>query len=81
MAWTFVKVADYAVGNHKTQHWTASADSATANLVTGLNNVLSVIISPKSATTTTHKASASGGTIAVISSASGDELFITVVGN
>jgi hypothetical protein len=89
MAWTTSKVAQYGIGNVVIQHWTLVADSATLELATGLGTLLSAQSSIKSATTAGFKTkinvtslgTASYGAVAITGVASGDELYLTVIGN
>ena len=89
MAWTTTKKAQYNEGSVVVQHWDLVADSATLELSTGLKNVVSVQHSIKSATAATYKVkanilsagTAAYGNVALTGCTSGDELYITVIGN
>lgn len=90
MAWTATKVAQYNEGDKAIQHWSLTSDSATLDLITGLGNVVSVQWSPKSMTTTTTPkfyanalttAVASAGHVSITGAVSGDDIYLTVIGN
>lgn len=90
MAWTTTKVSQYNSGDKVHQHWTLTSDSATLDLTTGLGNVLLVQWSPKSMTTTTTPkfyanalttAVASNGHVSITGAVSGDDIYLTVIGN
>ena len=89
MAWTTTKKFEYAVGNHKVQHWDLTADSTTLELNTGLGVVDSValnIASGASAPVLSQKnvlsaGTASNGYVAITGAASGDDFYITVWGH
>lgn len=89
MAWTTTKAADYAVGNHKTQLWTLTADSATLELSTGLKNIISVQKQVASGASANHNvginrlsaATASLGTVSITGAVSGETYYLTVIGN
>lgn len=89
MAWTVSKKAQYNEGNVVVQHWALSADSATYELSTGLKNVLHVLPGIKSATAATYKVkpnilsagTAAYGNVALTGCTSGDDLYLTVIGN
>ncbi len=89
MAWTTTKVAQYSEGNNYVQHWFLSGDSATLELSTGLKNVVHVVRSPKSMNSLNFSlkpnvnstAVATAGMIAITGCTSGDEMYITVIGN
>jgi hypothetical protein len=89
MAWTVTKKAQYNAGNYVIQHWDLSADAATYELSTGLKNVVSVLPGIKSATAATYKVkpnilsagTAAYGNVAITGCTSGDDLYLTVIGN
>lgn len=90
MAWTQTKVARYPVGNHFMEEWKLVADSASSELITGLKVALRVnegkgsvatASRPRYALNVLSGATAQGGAIAIISCASGDELYVSVLGN
>lgn len=88
MAWTTTKKAQYNTGNVVVQLWDLSADSATLELSTGLKNVLSLQVSPKSAAALVKAkpnilsaGTASYGNVAVTGASSGDDLYLVVYGN
>lgn len=90
MAWTTTKVDQHNEGGRCVQVWDLIGDSATVEIVTGLANIISLQWSPRSMTTTTtpkvkvNQLSAStsqGGTIAITGAVTGDELYLTVIGN
>ena len=90
MAWTQTKLAQYAAGNQNVQHWKLTADSASSELITGLGNVLTVAHAYGSAATASRAkyalnvlsaATAQGGAVSITSMASGDDLYVTVIGN
>lgn len=90
MAWTQTKTAQYADGNVYVQHWKLTADSASTELITGLKNILHVGSAYGSAATASRAkyalnllsaATAQGGAVSITSLASGDDLYVTVIGN
>ncbi len=90
MAWTTTKVAQYNEGDVVVQHWLLSADAATLDLTTGLGNVRSAQWSPKSMTTTTcpkvyanalTTAVAAAGHVSITGAVSGDDIYLTIIGN
>lgn len=89
MAWVTTKKFEYAVGNHKCQHWDLTADAATLELDTGLGVVDSVVLniaSGASAPVLCKKnvlsaGTASNGYVAITGAASGDDFYITVWGH
>jgi hypothetical protein len=90
MAWTTTKVAQYNAGDVVVQHWFLSADSATVELSTGLGNIRSAQFSPRSMTTTTtpkvklnvlSAGTAAPGFVAITTAVSGDDIYLTVIGN
>lgn len=88
MAWTVTKKAEYASGNYKIQHWDLAADSATYELSTGLKNIVHLEPSVKSAAAIVKTkpnilsaGTASPGSVAITGCSSGDDLYLTVVGN
>jgi hypothetical protein len=93
MAWTTTKNFEYAAGNHKVQLWELSADSATLELVTGLNVVDHVQMTKASgaASAASFQAvvrrnvlsatTAQNGNIAITGAVSGNDFFLTVWGH
>lgn len=93
MAWTTTKNFEYAVGNHKVQLWTLSADSATLSLNTGLGKVDHVQITKASGAASAAgwqepvkinvgvASTALNGYVAITGAASGSDFFLTVWGH
>lgn len=89
MAWTATKVSEYPAGNNRVQHWTLTADSATLELSTGLKTLVAVYGTIQSATSVGIKykmnalsaGTALGGNVAITGAASGDNLYLMVIGN
>lgn len=89
MAWTTTKKAQYNEGNVVVQHWALTADSATLELSTGLKNVLHVNHAVRSANSANYKVkanilsagTAAYGNVAITGCTSGDDLYVTVIGN
>lgn len=89
MAWTATKVSEYPAGNSRVQHWTLVADSATLELSTGLKTLVAVHGTPQTASTAAIKykinvlsaGTSQGGNVAITGAASGDNLYLMVIGN
>lgn len=88
MAWTASKSAQYNIGDKVVQHWELAGDSATYELSTGLKNVVSVQVTPKSATALVKTklnilsaGTAAYGNVAITGATSGDGLYLLVIGN
>jgi len=89
MAWTTTKVDQHNEGGRAVQYWVLSGDSATVELSTGLANVIYANYSCKSCTSggfhlkinELSAATASRGTVSLTGCTSGDDIYLTVVGN
>ena len=93
MAWTTTKNFEYAVGNHRVQLWTLTADSATIDLDTGLAQVDHLQLTKASGAASAASfqvvakmnvntlAAASRGHIALTGAAAGNDFFLTVWGH
>lgn len=82
MAFTNTKKSQYGIGNVVVQTWKVSADGTSGTLSTGLSSLLSWnhgVIS--AATTSRFNASAADGVLTITEIASGDDIYLTVVGN
>lgn len=92
MAWTTTKKAEYAIGNHKVQLWSLTADSATVELSTGLGVVDHAQLTPGSSVASAASfgyavkanalsaATASNGTVSITGCVSGNDFFLCVWG-
>ena len=83
MAFTKTKKAQYGIGNSVVQHWKITADAAGDTISTGLGKIDTVTFGRGSAATASRIAvgTLSAGTITIVSAASGDDFYMTVVGS
>lgn len=89
MAFTASFLAKTTKGNQKEQQIRVTADAASGSVATGLKVIDSLQHSPQSMTSVGHRVfmntaadlSAENGTVAISGVASGDVLFLTVVGH
>lgn len=89
MAWTTTKLAEYNAGNCRHQHWKLVADSATLELSTGLQYILSAQKQVASGASGNHNvginrlsaATASNGTLSLTGCVSGESYFVSLIGN
>jgi len=79
MAYT-VTATKCVIGNKRAELAEVTADAASGTIPCSLGKIVSVSIAPKSMASAAIKLSVSGGTVTVSNAASGDDFFITVIG-